>query len=1563
MGSDHRRRSPTSRDDERRSRHSKRSRSRDAATGSERHHRHHHSHSHSRHRSESANKSRSRSRSRSERPEPMAVDAAPGEAAEAATVQAKLAALQFEQLEAVRNVELITRNEYPLEHLQRRQLVNRDYDDDDEEAADGGAVCYCTYPDAADADKTRCDDVSCLNFATYVECNANCPAREFCRNQRLQQPELFPKLEAFKKELTLRLKSAPRNELNFYYLLLEPGVYIDARNKGCFTRFVNHSCEPNCKTEKWTVKGETRIAVVALRDIGQSEELTFDYQWKSLGSRHIKCLCESANCKGVIGSEADAAKSDEPNGVFREPEKSEAGAAIAGRRIRIFKSPDDHSLYYIATVKRCYDDDDDDDDDDASDADGDSRGPDASPNDKTGERFVRLSEMDWQIFVELDGMSDAQIEKAVFSIPKRRVAADQLPPEEPSPKAHESGTATTAASREPSPTGAAPSLVAARTVSNVAPGALKRNLDGEVVDGEGNVITTKLLVKGISIKCDAAAVRRLFVVDDRRHRASAGSAPPVVTDMDMFFFDDDSGWALVEFTDATYAGHFKRKLNARPLEGKTLRVFHAGRKEVENFHNAKRNFALRRHQSSAAAKLSASASAGDKPAAVVGKGDAPKAVVPYCFGRQLNWQVSVEQMEDSPSRRQGISLSLEQSLRATCVKLIQRLMKKLHLEREDATSAVIALNRYLTFHAMNVRNVEYVAAAILYVFVRAHARKCSWVAFVSEVHAAKTASSSSSAEATKQLSDASDEFKATERLLLAVEKEVLEGLRYDLSSEDPYAMLEALVTSRRSKRGAGDADVPTPPADVVREAKQLVSDSLRLPIWVQTPVACIVLSILYVSAAVTRALKESPSDTSATTAIPSYLPALDGRRNELESLMLLECALSLSDSLKDRWVRLEKIAKASRRASQSDDFFDTEQFAVVRGKPVEVAQRISYLLKAWINVPSSGSSGSRGPSPSPEADLPGSRKSDEFITLSSIDKSFVSLRVVGARSASSSAKSKLGADTDDNTEVVAAAHVVPKQVAKGPGGGSTTVLSSADRLQTTGITHVELIRKRVLLGTVRDDLPFDLAGQRVFLQPWPTRDHVPAFSAAGAISKSCVRELSAAIALSNKFPRGFVRLLGIVFPEEKKPPKPLATAAPASDSAATANAALDVDMLELSADAAKPSLASSLNRLDSAKHYLAFEQPLHMYAGIFEAKLKVPFELKRKAIFDMLQSLSACHAHGFVHRFVSPTHLFLFKHGAKLGGYHTIRKATASKTRDSSGPVFEMSETERKELGVGSWVAASAPELLLGDCHFSWRCDIWSAGCLALAILLDNVALLLGADAKVQVDKIFRLCGTPSVECEAATKLPLYRQFRPKGEYKKRLRKTLTESCAERQLALPEDALVLLECMLQLDPAKRKSAAELLALDFFRGVADAPRDAVDFSALPDTFRVQQRRMLAQLKAAASKAPKRRRPASEHAASASASASASHHRSSRHHSHRKPESDARARPSASKHRADADTGDDVPLPAFFALSADASTASTTGSSSSKGLLSPARPSRPEKRAKLGWGMGLHSDAAR
>lgn len=53
-------------------------------------------------------------------------------------------------------------------------------------------------------------------------------------------------------------------------------LYICVKLAG---RFVNHSCEPNCEMQKWSVNGLFRMALFALRDISPNEELTYDYNF------------------------------------------------------------------------------------------------------------------------------------------------------------------------------------------------------------------------------------------------------------------------------------------------------------------------------------------------------------------------------------------------------------------------------------------------------------------------------------------------------------------------------------------------------------------------------------------------------------------------------------------------------------------------------------------------------------------------------------------------------------------------------------------------------------------------------------------------------------------------------------------------------------------------------------------------------------------------------------------------------------------------------------------------------------------------------------------------------------------------------------------------------------------------------------------------------------------------------------------------------------------------------------------------------------------------------------
>ena len=75
--------------------------------------------------------------------------------------------------------------------------------------------------------------------------------------------------------------------------------------QGNMARFMNHSCDPNCETQKWTVNGDTRVGLFAVRDIPAGAELTFNYQFEAMGENKQVCLCGAKNCSGFIGEKVE----------------------------------------------------------------------------------------------------------------------------------------------------------------------------------------------------------------------------------------------------------------------------------------------------------------------------------------------------------------------------------------------------------------------------------------------------------------------------------------------------------------------------------------------------------------------------------------------------------------------------------------------------------------------------------------------------------------------------------------------------------------------------------------------------------------------------------------------------------------------------------------------------------------------------------------------------------------------------------------------------------------------------------------------------------------------------------------------------------------------------------------------------------------------------------------------------------------------------------------------------------------------------------------------------------
>jgi SET domain-containing protein len=66
---------------------------------------------------------------------------------------------------------------------------------------------------------------------------------------------------------TRQKEYAFKGQKHFYFMTLNGNEVIDAGAKGNLGRFINHSCEPNCRTEKWMVNGEICVGIFSMQDL------------------------------------------------------------------------------------------------------------------------------------------------------------------------------------------------------------------------------------------------------------------------------------------------------------------------------------------------------------------------------------------------------------------------------------------------------------------------------------------------------------------------------------------------------------------------------------------------------------------------------------------------------------------------------------------------------------------------------------------------------------------------------------------------------------------------------------------------------------------------------------------------------------------------------------------------------------------------------------------------------------------------------------------------------------------------------------------------------------------------------------------------------------------------------------------------------------------------------------------------------------------------------------------------------------------------------------------------
>ncbi|KAF2235355.1 hypothetical protein EV356DRAFT_514437 [Viridothelium virens] len=131
-----------------------------------------------------------------------------------------------------------------------------------------------------------------------------------------------------------RMRNEYKDNKCYYLMEFEQGMIIDA-TRGSMARFVNHSCEPNCRMEQWKVNGEPRMALFAGDDgILVGEELTYDYNFDPFSSQNVQeCHCGAPSCRGVLGPRTrDAPKPKKGSAGITNPSTTTSTTRTSGSK-------------------------------------------------------------------------------------------------------------------------------------------------------------------------------------------------------------------------------------------------------------------------------------------------------------------------------------------------------------------------------------------------------------------------------------------------------------------------------------------------------------------------------------------------------------------------------------------------------------------------------------------------------------------------------------------------------------------------------------------------------------------------------------------------------------------------------------------------------------------------------------------------------------------------------------------------------------------------------------------------------------------------------------------------------------------------------------------------------------------------------------------------------------------------------------------------------------------------------------------------------------------------------
>eukprot|EP00549_Striatella_unipunctata_P023659 CAMPEP_0118691848 /NCGR_PEP_ID=MMETSP0800-20121206/10923_1 /TAXON_ID=210618 ORGANISM="Striatella unipunctata, Strain CCMP2910" /NCGR_SAMPLE_ID=MMETSP0800 /ASSEMBLY_ACC=CAM_ASM_000638 /LENGTH=314 /DNA_ID=CAMNT_0006589703 /DNA_START=92 /DNA_END=1037 /DNA_ORIENTATION=+ len=224
------------------------------------------------------------------------------------------------------------------------------------------------------------------------------------------------------------------------------------------------------------------------------------------------------------------------------------------------------------------------------------------------------------------------------------------------------------------------------------------------------------------------------------------------------------------------------------------------------------------------------------------------------------------------------------------------------------------------------------------------------------------------------------------------------------------------------------------------------------------------------------------------------------------------------------------------------------------------------------------------------------------------------------------------------------------------------------------------------------------------------------------------------------------------------------------------------------------------------------DQDLKKYLDICDGGLDLP--ILKSFLFQLLTGVAYCHHHRVLHRDLKPPNLLinreedLWKHYGKSASHcrSLLRKGQLKLADFGLARAFGIPVRSYTHEVVTLWYRA--PDVLMGSRKYSTPVDIWSVGCI-FAEMANGRPLVAGTSESDQLDRIFRLLGTPTIaDYPGIIELPEFSPELPKYPPPR-------HGIAGLVPTLDASGVDLLSRMLQYDPARRVTAQKALEHPFF----------------------------------------------------------------------------------------------------------------------------------------------------